>query len=130
MSKNGTVLLIFDGDCSFCTSSANWAVKHSKTPIQATPWQFTNLDDYGLNAALASEKVWMVVDGKKYGGSDAAAIWLIIKKNPLAKLAGHLMMFVAFRWIFALGYKVIAKNRHRMPGGTPACAMPSQKPTK
>ena len=120
--------LIFDGDCSFCTTSANWAVKHSKTPIDALPWQFTDLTAYGLTEEQTSSKVWMVVNGKKYGGSDAAAMWLILKRNPFAKLAGYLMMFWAFRWIFAIGYRVIAKNRHRMPGGTPACALPPQKP--
>ena len=30
-----------------------------------------------------------------------------------------------FAWVASAAYKWIAKNRHRLPGGTPACSMPA-----
>ena len=129
LKTNSVPLMIFDGDCSFCTSSANWAVKHSKVAVTATPWQFLDLSKFGLTEADTAVKAYLVVDGKNYGGSDCFAMMCRIQKNPFAKLLGWIMMFWAFRWVFAIGYRIVAKNRHRMPGGTPACAMPPQKPS-
>ena len=39
-------------------------------------------------------------------------------------IAGHLLATPPFSVVAALGYNVIAKYRHRLPGGTPACALP------
>ena len=32
-------VLIFDGDCGFCTSAANFVVARSSMPIEAVAWQ-------------------------------------------------------------------------------------------
>jgi len=122
--------LIFDGDCGFCTTSANWAVKHSRTPIVAHPWQFTDVTAYGLLEPQAAEKVWMVVDGERFGGSDAIAKWLILQKRWYATIAGNIMLIPPFCALFGLAYRVVAKNRHRLPGGTPACKLPQEPSQK
>jgi hypothetical protein len=37
---------------------------------------------------------------------------------------GALLLVPPFSWIGAGLYRLIAANRHRLPGGTPACAVP------
>ena len=37
---------------------------------------------------------------------------------------GQLLVTPPFSWAAALGYTLIARFRHRLPGGTAACALP------
>jgi hypothetical protein len=55
--------LIFDGDCSFCTSVATHCEKRSFTPLAIVPWQRANLAEYGLTEAQASAQVYLARDG-------------------------------------------------------------------
>ena len=65
--------LIFDGDCGFCTSTANYILKRSKTALEIHPWQWIDLSEYGLLASDTADRVYMVVDGQTYGGHEAFA---------------------------------------------------------
>jgi len=38
------------------------------------------------------------------------------------------MLVPPISWLAALAYHVISVNRYRLPGGTPACAVPAQVP--
>jgi hypothetical protein len=40
------------------------------------------------------------------------------------RFAGFLLATPPFSIVAALGYNVLARYRHRLPGGTPACALP------
>lgn len=113
--------LIFDGDCSFCTSAANFVVRHSKLRITALAWQRTELDKYRLSKLEASDQVYLNYRGKNYGGHLCVAKLLQIQPSTFLRLLGTLMFLPPFRQISAAGYRVIAKNRHWLPGGTPAC---------
>ena len=120
--------LIFDGDCAFCTSSAHWLAGRLDRPrgpnARLTPWQFTDLAALGTTAERAQrEALWVGTDGTIYGGAAASAEWLKFRGGPYA-VAGSVMDLPVVRALAAAVYRVIAKNRHRMPGGTPACALP------
>jgi predicted DCC family thiol-disulfide oxidoreductase YuxK len=70
-------LLIFDGDCAFCSSCVRAAGRVLPGELRAIPWQrVPDLAVSGVNAVAA---------------------------------------FV---------YDMIARNRDRLPGGTPACTLP------
>jgi predicted DCC family thiol-disulfide oxidoreductase YuxK len=118
--------LIFDGDCAFCTSSATWIGDRLRTPggpnPRLVPWQFTDLAELGTTVERASREVlWVTPDGEVYGGAAAFARWLRFRGWPYA-LAGRLMDAPGLRTLAAAAYCLIAHNRHRMPGGSPACA--------
>lgn len=120
--------LIYDGDCAFCTSSAQWlARRFNRLPgrnARLVPWQFTDLAALGTTAERAQrEALWVSTDGTIRGGAAAFAAWLKFRGGIYAA-AGYGMDLPIVRKLAAAIYRVIANNRHRMPGGSPACALP------
>ncbi len=121
-------LVIFDGDCGFCTSSAHWVARRlNRRPgpnVVLVPWQFTDLAALGTTAERAQrEALWIDTYGEIHGGAAAFAEWLTFRGGAYA-VAGRLMNLPLVRSLASAVYRVIAKNRHRMPGGSPACALP------
>ncbi len=114
-------VLIFDGDCGFCTTTANLIREKSSTPIEIHPWQFIDVTKYGLTQAQTMDKVFVVEGVKPFGGHRAFAKILLLQKNPLLTLAGALIMYTPIAWLARPGYRLVAKYRHKLPGGTPAC---------
>jgi predicted DCC family thiol-disulfide oxidoreductase YuxK len=120
--------VIFDGDCAFCTSSAHWVARRLNRPLgpnaQLVPWQFTDLAALGTTAERAQrEALWVATGGAIYGGAAAFAEWLRFRGGGYV-VAGQLLRLPLARSVAAAVYRLIAKNRHRMPGGSPACALP------
>ena len=127
-AKTDLPWLIFDGDCAFCTSSAHWLARRLHRPegpnARLVPWQFTDLAALGTTAQRAQrEALWINTDGSIYGGAAAFAEWLTFRGSAYGVVARVINLPVV-RALAAAVYRVIAKNRHRMPGGSPACALP------
>ena len=123
MNFRETAVLIFDGGCGFCTTTANRIHKESSSPIEIKPWQWTELGDYGLTKEEASAKVQLVSNGKVYAGHAAFAKILRLQKQWWFKLLGALLVIPPFSWGARVGYYFVAKYRHKLPGGTPACEL-------
>ncbi len=115
--------LIFDGDCGFCTSTANFIKARSTTAIDVHPWQFIDVTRFGLNEEQTASRVYFVTGGKAFGGHAALAKVLLAQRNWLLKVAGGIMLTPPFSWLAHLGYLLVAKYRHKLPGGTPACKL-------
>lgn len=116
--------MIFDGDCAFCSSSARVLRKMTKNRIPIRPYQFLKLEDYALNSELTSKAVYFV-DGKtNYVAAEAIAKFLIASKTAWA-LGGRALLLPGVRALAKRVYYWIAKNRHRLPGGTPECSLGS-----
>lgn len=124
MSSN--ITLIFDGDCGFCTTSANAVVKRSKVRITATPWQFTDFSEQEITAADAADQVYLVIDGVAFGGHEAFAMILRVQPNAFLRFVGKSLMSRSLNWIAKPTYRLTAKYRHLLPGGTPACRLPQK----
>lgn len=121
-----TRLLIFDGDCGFCTTTANWIVRHSSVDVAAKPYQWADLEPLGLTRDEAEAKVQLVWDGLIYSGHKCFGKLLMIQRNPLIRLVGRIVNSKALNGISSRGYDLVAKNRHKLPGGTPACKLPKK----
>jgi predicted DCC family thiol-disulfide oxidoreductase YuxK len=117
-------VLIFDGDCGFCTTTANWIKKNSRVAIEISPYQWTELAQYGLTADEAAAKVQLVVGDKVFAGHNCMAKLLLIQPNVFLKLVGAVMVMPVIEPISAKLYTWIAANRQKLPGGTPACKLP------
>jgi predicted DCC family thiol-disulfide oxidoreductase YuxK len=116
-------ILIFDGDCAFCTTSARLLQRLLKSDVAVEPWQFVDLAAYRTDSRRASHEVlWVDQSGRVHGGAQAVARWMI-HAGRVWRLLGIPMTLPPIRWIAAGVYRVIATNRHRLPGGTPACAL-------
>ena len=117
-------VLIFDGDCGFCTTTANWIEKSSLTPVEIQPYQWAKLAKFGLTEQEAAAKVQLVVGSKVFAGHHCMAKLLLIQPNALLKLLGAVMVMPGIDPISAKVYDWVAANRHKLPGGTPACKLP------
>ena len=64
--------------------------------------------------------------GRRLPGAGATAFAELLKLQPTPALrfAGHLLRFPPIAVVAAIGYNLIARYRHVLPGGTPACALP------
>ena len=128
--KQGTrpgapAVLIFDGDCSACTSCANWALRHVKGVVEIAPWQRIDLATYGLVPEDAKAAAWWIDHaGRRYRGHEAVGRTLR-DCGGWWQLAGWLFFIPPVSWGMALVYIVVARNRHHLPGGTPACRLPA-----
>jgi predicted DCC family thiol-disulfide oxidoreductase YuxK len=117
-------VLIFDGDCSVCTSCATWARRHVKGSVEIAPWQRMELARYGLTPEDAGAAAWWIDRaGRRYRGH-AAIGRTLIDCGGWWRLAGTLLSAPPISWAAALGYVVVARYRHRLPGATPACRLP------
>ena len=122
-----TPTLIFDGDCSFCTSVARHFEKRSFTPLTAVPWQRADLSALGLTEAQARAQVYLCCDNQLFAGADAVAELMHIQGDPFHRLVAWGMRLPGIRRVMAWGYALIARNRHRLPGGTPACKLEPER---
>ncbi len=128
MEQRDVPWLVFDGDCAFCTSSATWVAERLHRPggpnARLIAWQFTDLAALGTTPERAQREVlWVATDGTIDGGAAAFAQWLIFRGPPYAVL-GRTMGLPLVRSLAAAVYRLVARNRQRMPGGSPACALP------
>jgi len=123
--------LVFDGDCGFCSASARFARRYIRTPARIEPWQHLDLAVLGLTrdecqealcwvgaarpgqprrTAAGPEAIAALLSGST--GNWSAAGWRVLGRllatRPVLALA-----WPAYRWT--------ARNRYRLPGGTPAC---------
>ncbi|MFI5531141.1 thiol-disulfide oxidoreductase DCC family protein [Kitasatospora sp. NPDC051853] len=139
MSETRTVdpVLVYDGDCGFCTSSAQFAERYLRASLssanwEAVPFQFADLA--GLDALAGGrglvtreraerEILWVTPVGDVYGGAQAAARLLMRSGGAWAYL-GAVLTLAPVRPLAAALYRWVADHRHSLPGGTPACALP------
>ena len=114
-------VLIYDGECGFCTSSARWIRRLvGGEHIRIEPYQrFEELERHGLTRERASKAVWLALpDGGLHGGAEAVNRALALRRW------GRL-----FLWLYRLPlvgrledavYRWVARHRGRFPGGPPA----------
>lgn len=119
MSGRERPALIYDGDCAFCTRCAR-VVERIGPDAEVLAWQFTDLAGLGLTAEQASEAVqWVQIDGTVRSGHAAIAA-MLSTAGPIWKISGRTLLLPGVSWIAAKVYRLVADNRYRLPGGTPA----------
>ncbi|HEV2361630.1 MAG TPA: DCC1-like thiol-disulfide oxidoreductase family protein [Acidimicrobiales bacterium] len=121
---DGNPILVFDGDCGFCTTSARWAERGFHHGERAEAWQQLGeetLASFGLTIQDVERAAWWVDHaGLRERGHRAAgrALWAA---GGLRRLAGAFVLTPPTSWVAAGVYRAVARWRYRLPGGTPAC---------
>ena len=120
-----TPVLVYDGDCAFCSTSARFAaqrLRRSPTDYAVEPWQRLDLGSLGLTAAECDAAVrWVSADDIPDAGHVAIARALHASRW-WARPAGVVLLAPGISCGAARVYTWVAANRHRLPGGTPACS--------
>ena len=122
----GRPVLVFDGDCGFCTTSARVGQRWLGL-ADVEPWQMIDLDELGLTEEQCSSAVqWVDAAGHVSAGERAVIAALRSAGGAWAWL-GRVLAVPGVRHLAAVVYRLIAKFRYRLPGGTAACRLPSIK---
>ena len=124
---DGLPLLVFDGDCAFCTRSVRILERRVRRRPTIRAWQTLDLPSLGLTEEMCTEAVQLVqVDRSVVSAHIAVARTLIFGGRGWAVL-GRLMLLPGVRHLAGVVYRWVARNRHRLPGGTAACAIDDPK---
>lgn len=116
-------VLVFDGDCGFCTTSARfllrWVVRDGS--VSVAPWQLLDLVGLGLTPDQCRAAVqWVNQDGQVDSGH--LAIAAVLRAGHLVwRPVGVLLRVPGFSRLGGLLYAWVADHRYALPGGTPAC---------
>ncbi len=121
-----TPVLIYDGDCGFCTRSVR-LVERLPVEVRIVAWQDADLTALGTTEVRAQHEVlWVGVDGRVSGGAEAVAALLKHARFPWP-LPGWIMSAPLVSTVADRVYRWVADNRYRMPGATPACQLPPEQ---
>lgn len=121
--KPARPVLVYDGDCAFCSSSVEITQRYLQPRVEALPYQRSQLTGPTLQRAK-NEILLLHPDGERvWGGVDAAAVLLLTSPHRWAWPAGWLLRIPGVRAVGAAAYRLVARNRHRLPGGTPTCQL-------
>lgn len=124
-------LFLYDGDCAFCSASARFIERRIPTPgTEVAPWQFTELASLGVTLQEADESV-VHVDAELHRTFGPVAIARLLRSST-SRLWRAIGVLLGLRATLVLAwpvYRWVARNRHRMPGGTATCSLPAaQRP--
>lgn len=110
-------VLIYDGDCSFCRKWMRWFRAHD--PEQQMEYlarqsperesRYPQLNDAKYQGALQL----ILASGEIRSGEMATATALTCLADTKYRLLGKFIMLPGIRQCAHIGYKIIAKNRHR-----------------
>ena len=125
-------LIVFDGDCAFCTSCVSWAQRVVAPRVAWEPWQTCDLQALGLTRAQCERALQWVqrpadLDAAtpSHAEGGAAVRWILLQGRAPWPLLGRLLGVPGISAVVDWAYRLVARHRHRLPGATPACALPS-----
>jgi predicted DCC family thiol-disulfide oxidoreductase YuxK len=124
---NTNQVLIYDGDCKFCQLSLEFGIRHLSFFPKYVAFQKIDPAQFGLTIEQVRSEIWLVdlstLATSPLGGHLAAGQILLHQKNPFYKLLGWLFKTPPTSFIANLSYRWVAKNRHRLPGGSRQCKL-------
>jgi predicted DCC family thiol-disulfide oxidoreductase YuxK len=126
VGDTGPAVLVFDGDCGFCTSAARWAERRFRDGERAEPWQLLGeeaLATFGLSLSDVEQAAWWVdAAGTRERGHRAAGRALQAG-GGWRRMLGWFVLRPPTSWLAAGVYRLVVRFRYRLPGGTPACRL-------
>jgi len=121
-------VLLFDGDCAFCTRCAEWLVNVVRPRATVEPWQLMPLPKLGVTSVQCQQAVQWVAEGEPTSAGAAAIAAALRAGRAPWPLLGYLISLPPLSALSQFVYGLVAAHRHRLPGGTPACQMDSGTP--
>jgi predicted DCC family thiol-disulfide oxidoreductase YuxK len=119
-----TGICIYDGDCGFCSRCVDWASRRSE--VKFVPFQRTDLATYGVTEEAAAEAVHFVGDDGRVVRGAAAVAAVFSTCGGGWPLVGKAMRLPGIRGLAEIVYRLIARNRYRLPGPA-ACSIDPPK---
>lgn len=129
MFNENNSILIYDGDCGFCNASLIFAYKHLKVMPAVEPFQNESYKKFNLSLSEVENAVFLCSKelDEKLRGHLAIAEILTWQPQLRFRILGKVMSNRLLSPLFGFGYRLVAKYRRYLPGGTPTCGI---KPPK
>jgi predicted DCC family thiol-disulfide oxidoreductase YuxK len=123
-----TSLLVYDGSCGFCTNCKEWLETRLRAPSSMVIVDSRNFSDDDLLAmhldrALVNSTLCWCSDERVETGAGAVSKALINARGAW-RLVGRVLRVAPVSWVAEFAYRVVAKNRYRLPGASASCASP------
>jgi predicted DCC family thiol-disulfide oxidoreductase YuxK len=119
-------VFLYDGDCGFCSSCARFLTRYVQTPAEILPWQLADLVALGVTREQCAAAVQWIDDDRVESGPVAIAALLrtATGRSGFAwRAVGRRLGAPSLTVVAWPVYRLIARYRHRLPGGTAACAI-------
>jgi predicted DCC family thiol-disulfide oxidoreductase YuxK len=114
---------LYDGDCAFCTSCARFIERRIPTRARVVAWQFADLGALGVSQQDAEAAVqW--VDARGVAAGPVAIARLLCDAGSYWRVLGAVLGLRPVLWLAWPAYRMVARNRDKLPGGTPVCTLP------
>jgi predicted DCC family thiol-disulfide oxidoreductase YuxK len=115
--------LIFDGDCGFCTRCVLWGTANLSAFPNPVAFQRIEPSRFGLTENDVRKSVWLISGNTVLSGARAVA-WILKGQKSIGwRLLGQFIDWCPIRPFSQLGYRLVAVNRHRLPGASTECKM-------
>ncbi len=114
-------LLIFDGDCGFCTSSAALATRLLPASVAVQPWQALDLAALGLTDADTTSAAYFVDPDGSLHRAHRAVGRVLEQAGGVMQPLGWVISRPPIGWLAGLAYRLVARYRYKLPGSTDAC---------
>jgi predicted DCC family thiol-disulfide oxidoreductase YuxK len=119
-------ILLFDGDCGFCSRTVEIVRRTVQPCVQFVPWQHADLATLKVTAARADREVlWISPSGSKVHGGPRALSAVLMCGRRRWRWLGLAFRVPPVSWMASGVYRIVARNRHRLPGGTATCSLPA-----
>ena len=114
-------VLVYDGDCGFCTASADRIRPHLHEPATVQPGQVLDLPALGLTDDDVTSAAWWVDESGRRWRGHAAIGKALIAAGGWRRVIGQLLIVPPLSWLARPVYAWVARNRGRLPGATDSC---------
>lgn len=116
-------MLVYDGDCGFCTATARWAQRRLSDDYRVVPSQQIDLVALSLTEEDVARSAWWIdADGTRRDDhrSIAGALGAMGGMWPMV---GRLLTLGPISPLARWAYRLVANNRFRIrwPGTRPTC---------
>lgn len=120
---NHSPTLVYDGDCAFCTRCVEWMKRRMRHLPVIVPWQRADLETLGLSAAQCQAALQFVDTNGRIRSGERAVAQVLLQAGRGWRVLGVLLLVPGVRHLAGLVYRWVARNRHRLPGGTASCGI-------
>ena len=112
------MLLVYDGECGFCTQWARWAKARLPSHTRVEPWQALELEALGLSQQEVKAALWLLEDnseGDPLRCHGAEAVGRVLLANSGAwRVVGWLITHPPLCWLARPIYAIVATNRRHL----------------
>lgn len=115
---------VYDADCGFCTGVATWLSRRVDGRVRVVAGQeLADPASVGLSLDEIRESSWFITaDGERLGYAAGVAAALVAAGGAWGAV-GRVLRTPVVAPVARPVYAWIARNRHRMPGGSPSCRL-------